>query len=69
MNFSHENFLPLNFLEFVGNSIGMPPCNQEIKFLKIRVARNSVAQRIPAKCWINTTKITVASSGSCPCIQ
>ena len=24
MNFSHEKFLPLNFLEFVGDSIGMP---------------------------------------------
>ena len=68
MNFGHEKFLPLNFLEFVGNGIGMP-MYQEIIFLEIRVARNSVAQRIPRKCWINITEITVASSGSHPCIQ
>ena len=24
MNFGHEKFLPWNFLEFVGDSIGMP---------------------------------------------
>ena len=24
MNFGHEKFLPLNFLEFVGSGIGMP---------------------------------------------
>ena len=31
------------------------PCNQEINFSKIRVTQNSVAQRIPGKCWINIT--------------
>ena len=40
--------------------------NQEIKF---SVTQNSVTQTIPRKCWINITKITVASSGSHPCIQ
>ena len=30
-------------------------CNQEINFSKIWVAQNSVAQRIPGKCWINIT--------------
>ena len=30
-------------------------CNQEINFPKIRVAQNSVAQKIPMKCWINIT--------------
>ena len=24
VNFSHEKFLPWNFLEFIGNGIGMP---------------------------------------------
>ena len=37
-------------------------CNQEIIFLKIRVAQNLVTQRIPRKCWINITEIAVASS-------
>ena len=45
------------------------PCSQEIIFLKIWVAQNLVTQRIPGKCWINITEITVASSGSHPCIQ
>ena len=30
---------------------------------------NLDAQRIPGKCWINITEISVASSGSHPCIQ
>ena len=68
MNFSCEKFLPLNFLEFIGNGIGMPMYSGNT-FFKIQVARNSVAQKIPGKCWINITKIAMASSGSCPCIQ
>ena len=68
MNFGREKFLPGNFLKFVGNSIGMPVYSG-IKFSKIWVTRNLVAQRIPRKCWINITEITVASSGSHPCIQ
>ena len=59
-------------IEFFWNLLVMLsgcPCNQEIYFLKIRVAQNLVAQRIPGKCWINITEITMASSGSRPCIQ
>ena len=33
MNFGHEKFLLLNFLEFVGNSIGMP-VKSGIKFFE-----------------------------------
>ena len=66
--FWSQIFIPLNFLEFVGNGIGMPVQSGKI-FTKIWVARNLVAQRIPGKCWINITKITMASSESCPCIQ
>ena len=68
VNFGHENFyceISWNLLEMV---LGCP-YSHEINFLKIRVAQNLVAQRIPRKCWINITNITMASSGSCPCIQ
>ena len=33
MNFGHQKFLPLNFLEFVGNGIGMP-MQSGFKFFK-----------------------------------
>ena len=68
MNFRCEKFyheISWNLLVTVLGCL----CNQEINFSKIQVTRNSVAQRIPGKCWINITEITVASSGSCPCIQ
>ena len=53
---------------FAGISIGMPvyPGN---KFFRNLFTQNLVTQRIPGKCWINNTEITMASSGSCPCIQ
>ena len=68
MNFGREKFyqgISWNLLVMV---LGCP-CNQEINFSKIRVAQNSVTQRIPRKCWIDITKITVASSGSRPCFR
>ena len=65
MNFGHEKILLGNFLKFIGNGIGMP-VKSGIKIFEIWVARNSVAQRIPGKCWINNT---MASSGSRPCIR
>ena len=54
MNFGREKILPGNFLKFIVNGIGMP-VKSGIKIFKIWVARNSVAQRIPGKCWIDNT--------------
>ena len=69
MNFGCEKILPGNFLEFIGNGIGMPVKSRN-KIFEIWVARNSVAQRILGKCWINNTLfVTMASSGSRPCIR
>ena len=53
MNFGREKILLENFLEFIGNGIGMPE-KSGIKIFEIWVA-HSVAQRIPGKCWINNT--------------
>ena len=58
MNFGCEKFLLLNFLEIVGDGIGIP-VYPRIKILKTQVTRNSVTQRIPRKCWINITEITM----------
>ena len=54
MNFGHEKILPGNFLEFIGNGIGMPVKSGN-KIYEIWVAQNTVTQRIPGKCWINNT--------------
>ena len=54
MNFGREKILLGNFLDFVGNGIGIPVKSGN-KIIEIWVARNSVAQRIPGKCWINNT--------------
>ena len=54
MKFRREQILPGNFLKFIGNGIGMP-VKSGINIFEIWVARNSVAQRIPGKCWINIT--------------
>ena len=68
VNFGCEKFLLWNLLEFIGDSIGMP-LYQGNKFLKIWVTETLVTQRIPGKCWINITEITMASSRSHPSIQ
>ena len=54
MNFGHKKSLPGNFLEFVGNGIGMP-VKSGFKIFEFWVAGNSVAQRTPGKCWVNNT--------------
>ena len=48
LNFGREKILLGNFLEFIGNGIGMPVKTRN-KIFEIWVARNSVAQRIPGK--------------------
>ena len=69
MSFGHEKILPGNFLEFVGNGIGMPMQSGN-KIFEIWVTRNLVTQRIPGEMLDQYYLfVSVASSGSCPCIR
>ena len=69
MSFSHEKFTGKISCLFIGTGIGMPMYSGIKIFQKFWLLKIWPPREFLGKCWINTTKITVASHGSHPCIQ